>query len=287
MARTRHDKPSRTRISEDVRLALLTHVFPLDSVEAILDQSGVASVRECKLPASFMVYFIIALCLYMHKSMKETQRTVLDQVPSIGGRPRQDLIASRSAFTQARQRLGDDVLPAVFAQCVKPLATPETPGAFFHGRRLVIIDGSTLAFTDLADLVDEFSGPGKTKGQVRYPMGTLVVLVECGTHVIFGAHLGPYTTNETVLARTLLQTSAPRDALFIGPRVCRLSLAQGGQSHQGGFPDSRAEQYETAGPEAAERRLVPQPDSPVEGRPESRGPPDSCPGDRVYAHGQG
>ncbi len=184
---------------------MLTQFFPRADVEALLDQYGVASVRDGKLPALFVVYFIIALCLYMHKSMKETQRTVLDQVPNLRDRPHREYIASRSAFTQARQRLGTDVLPAIFAQVVKPLATPDTPGAFFHGRRVVIGDGSTLAFTDLAELVDEFSGPGKTKGEVSFPMGNLVVLVECGTHLVFGAHLGPYTTNESLLARTLLK----------------------------------------------------------------------------------
>ena len=138
MARTRQAKPSTSRGSEEIQLALLTQFFPRADVEALLDQYGVASVRDGKLPALFMVYFIIALCLYMHKSMKETQRTVLDQVPNLRDRPHREYIASRSAFTQARQRLGTDVLPAIFAQVVKPLATPDTPGAFFHGRRVVI-----------------------------------------------------------------------------------------------------------------------------------------------------
>lgn len=205
MARTCQSATTKSSVAEDLHFPLLTRFFPTPVVEALLDRHGVASIREGKLPAVFLVYFVIALCLFRHKSMRETQRTLLDQLPLIGGRPRKDLIATRSAFTKARQRLGPDVLPALYAQCVKPLATSETPGAFFHGLRLVAIDGSTLAFTDTPETLAEFSGPGKTKDTASFPMGNLVVLVECGTRVVFGADLGPYTTNESVLARKLLK----------------------------------------------------------------------------------
>lgn len=44
----------------------------------------------------------------------------------------------------ARQRLGRDPLVAIFDFVVKPLATPQTPGAFYRGMRKVAIDGTVL-----------------------------------------------------------------------------------------------------------------------------------------------
>ena len=60
------------------QLHLLLHSIPQAKVEALLEEHGVASTRERKLPADFLVYYLIAAGLYMQLSLRETLRTVLD-----------------------------------------------------------------------------------------------------------------------------------------------------------------------------------------------------------------
>ena len=78
------------------------------------------------------------------------------------------------------------------------------------GRRLVAIDGTTL---DVADTVgnDEFFGrPGVNKGErSAFPQARLVALAECGTHAVFDAELGAYTTSEVALSKALIDRLEP------------------------------------------------------------------------------
>ena len=50
---------------------------------------------------------------------------------------------------------------------------------------------------------DEFFGrPGVNKGeQAAFPQARVVALAECGTHAIFDAEIGAYTTSETDACR--------------------------------------------------------------------------------------
>jgi len=55
-------------------------------------------------------------------------------------------LADKSAITKARARLGAEPLKALFARLAGPLAAADTPGAWYRGRRLASLDGTT---TDL------------------------------------------------------------------------------------------------------------------------------------------
>lgn len=60
---------------------------------------------------------------------------------------------------------------------------------------------------DLADSTandEHFGRPGVMKGErSAFPQARLVALAECGTHAIFDAVAGPYTTSENALSREL------------------------------------------------------------------------------------
>jgi hypothetical protein len=181
--------------------------IPQTRVTALLAQHGVASERERKLPAPFLVYYLIAACLYSQLSYRATLRTVLDQLIMQSLRHAallREELASRSAVAQARARLGSAVLRDLFTQLVRPCATAVTPGAFFKHWRLVIIDGTTLALRDTPANFAHFDGPSQSVGSGSFPMLSLVALVEAGTHVIFGAAIAPYRTGEVTLAASLL-----------------------------------------------------------------------------------
>jgi hypothetical protein len=56
-------------------------------------------------------------------------------------------VAGTSAVSKARARLGPEPLKALFEQVRGPLTTPQSPGAFAFGRRLLMLslDGTVLA----------------------------------------------------------------------------------------------------------------------------------------------
>ena len=65
MAGTPAGLPAGVRLSDRISLGVIARAFPPDRVRQILDETGKASERERDLPAQVMVYYAIALALYM------------------------------------------------------------------------------------------------------------------------------------------------------------------------------------------------------------------------------
>jgi hypothetical protein len=96
-------------------------------------------------------------------------------------------------------------LALLFERVAVPLAGPETPGCWLAGRRLVAIDGTGLDVADTPANDAFFGRPGVMKGErAAFPQARVVALAECGTHAMFEAEVGAYTTSEATLARQLI-----------------------------------------------------------------------------------
>ena len=78
MARTLATLPEGSRITDYVSLGVITKTFPLERVRAVLTSTGKASQRERDLPAHVVVYYAIALALYMQLSYREVLRCLLE-----------------------------------------------------------------------------------------------------------------------------------------------------------------------------------------------------------------
>jgi hypothetical protein len=69
----------------------------------------------------------------------------------------------------------------------------------------VAIDGTCLDVADTSENATFFGRPGVNKGeQAAFPQARVVALAECGTHAIFDAVVGPYTSSEIELSRELV-----------------------------------------------------------------------------------
>src|SRR5215211_4377712 len=93
----------RRRVDMD-GLGVLDTEFPLGEVQQILRETGRDSKRKRKLPASLMVYYVIALGLMASVGARQVLRHLLDQVREDG--PVHGPLATEAAITKARQRLG-------------------------------------------------------------------------------------------------------------------------------------------------------------------------------------
>lgn len=103
----------------------------------------------------------------------------------------------------------------------KPLAQPQTPGAFAFGLRLMAIDGTYEDVADTKANATYFGRRCSGETQSPFPQVHCVYLAEVGTHAIVDAMLAPCTTSEQRLAKGLLRSIEPgmlvlMDRGFIG-----------------------------------------------------------------------
>jgi hypothetical protein len=113
-------------------------------------------------------------------------------------------VAGKSGISQARSRLGAGPLKKLYEAVVAPIAEKRTKGAWYRQWRLVSLDGSTLDVADTADNDKAFGRPGSSRGSSAFPKIRFVSLLENGTHVLWGAHMDRYATDELTLAEKVI-----------------------------------------------------------------------------------
>ena len=209
MARTLAELPKGTRLTDYLSLGVLTTRLPLRQVKAVLAAQGKASRRQRELPAHVVVYYVIALALFMQVSYREVLRCLLEGLTWLLGPEQSVKVTGKSGISQARTRLGWKVLRQLYEEVVKPLAVEATCGAWYRSWRLVSLDGSTLAVADEQANRQDFGHPRNQRGSGAYPQIRFVALVENGTHVLFGAQQGGYHTGENTLAEEVVEGLQP------------------------------------------------------------------------------
>jgi len=231
------------RLPDRIALGALTSVFPPELVDQVVAQTGRGEQRRRLLPARVMVYYVLALALFSHAAYEEVMRCLVEglgwarrQPP---GPPRRSWpawhVPGATAIAEARARLGPEPLRALFEQAARPLAEPTTRGAWYRDWRVLALDGTTLDMADTPANADAFgrAGSGRGEGQGAFPQVRVVGLVECGTHAVIDAALGPYRTGEQTLAR-LTGRLGPgmlvlADRLFFGFELWRRMAATGAE----------------------------------------------------------
>lgn len=204
MARTVAALEKGSRITDYISLGVLATRLPLSQVKTVLEAQGKASRRQRDLPAHVVVYYVICLALFMQVSYGEVLRCLLEGLAWLLGPGGCVKVAGKSGISQARTRLGWEVLRQLADEVVKPLAVEATRGAWYRSWRLVSLDGSTMSVADERENAEAFGRPSGSRGQGAYPQLRFVSLVENGTHILFGTHLGSYATGELTLAEKVI-----------------------------------------------------------------------------------
>jgi len=204
MARTVASLPAGSRITDYISLGVVAKFFPLQKVHDALNQAERASVRERDLPAHVVVYYVIALALYMRSSYREVLRCLLEGVQWLLDPSATVKVAGKSGISQARSRLGAEPLKILYEAVVAPIAEGRTRGAWYRQWRLVSLDGSTLDVADTVENDEAFGRPGASRGSSAFPKIRFVALLENGTHVLWNARMADYATDEITLARDVV-----------------------------------------------------------------------------------
>jgi hypothetical protein len=204
MARTLAELPAGSRITDYISLGVIAKFFPVEKIHDVLEQTNRASVRERDLPAHVVVYYVIALALYMRSSYREVLRCLLEGVQWLLDPSAKMKVAGKSGISQARSRLGVEPVKKLYDTVVAPIAEKRTKGAWFRQWRLVSLDGSTLDVADTVENDEAFGRPGASRGSSAFPKIRFVALLENGTHVLWAAHMDQYATDELTLAEKVI-----------------------------------------------------------------------------------
>jgi len=209
MARTLEELPKGSRITDYISLGVVSKTFPLSTINTILSRTGKASERQRELPSHVVIYYVIALALFMQVSYREVLRCLLEGLQWLKKPGEKIHVTGKSGISQARTRLGWEPVKALHDEIVQPIATERTKGAWFRTWRLVSLDGSTLDIADTQENSEAYGYPGASRGKSAYPQVRFVSLVENGTHVLFGSHMGPYSMGEITLTKSVVKNLTP------------------------------------------------------------------------------
>jgi hypothetical protein len=188
--------------------ARLGQHLPYEWIEQAVAYTGKASIRKRRLPAEQVVWLVVALALYRHQSISEVVDDLDLALPDL-----QAPGVSKSAVSQARQRLGAEPLKALFDLSARAWTEQDRKQYLFKGLSLFAMDGTTLKTADTPEHRAHFGAQVYPSGRVSsYPQVRGVTLTAVPTHLIRDAAFGPYGISEMRHAKALL-AAIPDDSL--------------------------------------------------------------------------
>jgi transposase IS4-like protein len=207
-------------LTDWISLGVLASSVPRDVVDDAIAVTGRGARRAGgKLPPHVMVYFVMALALFADEDYEEVAARLTETLRGWGCWGGWE-VPTKGAVTQARQRLGPEVMAEVFSQVAAPVAGLDTTGAFLGPWRLMSVDGMEWDVPDTAANRAFFGVRGTD--QAALPKARVVTVSECGSHAAVLAAVGPASggkgSGEQSLARGLYP-GLEQDWLLIADRA--------------------------------------------------------------------
>lgn len=180
------------------RLVGLHQFISPDLVRQAVHDTGRRNRSDCRLTHEIMVWVVLAMGILTELPI----RAVFKHARRLRkGEP----TPPRNTLCKARRRLGVAPLLHLFDHLVRPLATPETPGAFYKGLRLMGLDGTTYDIPDSDANVKAFGRPKGPRADAAFPQVRKLSLVELGTHAELAFVLKPFRRGETAMVAGLMR----------------------------------------------------------------------------------
>lgn len=168
-------------------------------IEAALKRTGTLSLRRRRLPAESAVWTVIGMALLRDRSIQEVVHHLSLVLPAED----QPATVTGSAILQARDRLGEEPLAALFAQIADHWVDRSADQHRWRGLRVYGVDGSTLRIPDTQENEAAFGRPKSGRGRSGYPQVRLVALMVLRSHELASLAFGRYADSEVTLAEPL------------------------------------------------------------------------------------
>lgn len=233
MSRSLRQIDPAVHLSREATLEALGEIISPQHIEKILKPIGKQELRVRKLTMVLVVIICIAMNIFTEEAIEDVLVKLMQGPQFL--RPSEDVLpASKGAICQRRCQLGVQPMVTLFRTVCQPLATPDTPGAYLFGLRLVAIDGTAEDLADSSANEAYFGRPSGGRGAGGFPQALAVYLCECGTHAIIDAGFWPCSHSEIPGGRRLLRSVDPGmlvmwDCGFHSFAMCQLCLGQGAQ----------------------------------------------------------
>lgn len=181
--------------AEPDSLSCFQRAIPLEWISHVLQSTDKASIRKRKFPAELVVWLIIGMGLYR-------DRPITDVVAKL------DLVLGNtlaaSSIAQARQRLSDAPLEALFHLTAHHWTEQEDRDDLWCGLRLFAVDGTLFRTPDTPELAEHFEYiKHRPDRHTEYPMVRLCALMSLRSRLIHDVRFGPANTGEVSYAKQL------------------------------------------------------------------------------------
>jgi hypothetical protein len=188
---------ARTSINRLTEFSSLSDVLEPDVIQSCLDSNGVATLRKRKLPMDAMVWAVIGMSLFRTESVRQLINK-LDIVL-----PQEVDYVARSAVTQARKKLGSDVVRDVFHKSANTwherAEHPQWCGLNLYG-----VDGVVWRTPDTKENSAQFARTANKAYEAGYPQVRMVCMMELSSHLILNSAFDSVAENEINLAAKLV-----------------------------------------------------------------------------------
>jgi hypothetical protein len=197
--------PAVDKLSQHIEVATLEQVYRRQVVADLLTQHDGWEQRERKLTHLLMVYLVILLCLLPHHSLQAIYLRLSRAWRWLSAGESAQL-PTEAALCYRRTTLGIGILRRLFRQVCRPMATPDTPGAFAFDLRLMAIDSTLEDVPDTPANVAFFGRMSDGETASPYPQARCLYLAEVGTHGIVDALFAPCRISDHRLFKGLLRS---------------------------------------------------------------------------------
>jgi hypothetical protein len=191
------------KISESVRMEVLEQAVPYAEIQAVIAAHGLQRQRKRKLSAEMGLLLGIAMHLFRGSSLLQVLWKLMKGVRLLWPETQP---ASKGAVSQLRYAIGARPMVDLFHRVCKPMARPDTPGAFWKGLRLMGVDGTDESVADTSANERFFGRHVAGWGKAAFPQLKAVHLVEIGTHAVVDSGVWPIHSGEKTVGKRLLRS---------------------------------------------------------------------------------
>ena len=135
--------------------------------------------------------------------------------PAVGGPAMSE---NTAAYCKARQRLPLAVAQGALRHTAVAVSATLGPSGLWYGRRVGLLDGTTVRLTAEEALVTHYGLPKGQHGASHWPRLRTVGAFDLYTGALLEVAEGPYATTEQTLAIQLMRT-APAERLWVGDQL--------------------------------------------------------------------
>jgi hypothetical protein len=205
------------KFAPQLKMELLARVLPRAEVQAVFQALGLRTQRVRKLSLEGLLWLVIGMNLFPDLALSDVWEELTHGLRLLWPHDaeRLALLPQKRALSYRRYQLGVRPLRQLFHRTCRPLATPQTRGAFLGGLRLMAIDGHTEDVPDTPENAAVFGRPTTDRGASAFPQVRCVSLCECGTHALVDTSFWPLKVGEDRGAHRLLRSVTPEMLVLV------------------------------------------------------------------------